>query len=186
MLPTLPEILDIYTEKKLPSTVVEHSIAVAYVAVSIAKCIISSQGLTLDIQALTAGGLLHDVEKFQPNHAARAAELVTRLGYSSLAPMIATHMDLVFHEYDPLNESAILYLADKICKGSKFVTLEKRLEESIQTYGDLSRIRGRFSTAFAIREKVLELVDIEYVPLKELIMWKIIKKYTMRGRLYEL
>jgi len=181
-LPTLSEILVVFTEKQLPQSVIAHSFAVAYVAVHIAEWLTASHGIELDIPALAAGGLMHDVEKFQKDHASRGAAFVTQLGYFSLAPMIASHMDLSFFQGQPLGEAAILYLADKICKGSILVSLEKRLIQSVQTYGDLPSIREKFSTAFIIRDRVVEAVDDKSIPFAEKIIWETITaKKCMSG-----
>ncbi len=171
-LPSLPEILDIFTEKQLPRHVIAHSIAVAYVAVSIAEYLTASCSVKLDIPALAAGGLLHDVEKIQTDHAKRGAAFVTQLGYFSLAPMIATHMELSFFHGQTLGEAAILYLADKICKGSKLISLEQRLAQSVQTYGNLPGIREKFNTAFIIRDRIVQAVNDQYIPFAEKIIWE--------------
>jgi putative nucleotidyltransferase with HDIG domain len=173
-LPTLPEILVVFAEKQLPQPVIAHSIAVAYVAVSIAECLTASHSVKFDIPALAAGGLLHDVEKIQTDHAKRGAAFVTQLGYSSLAPMIATHMELDFFHGQPLGEAAILYLADKICKGSKLISLEKRLAQCIQTYGNLPSIRKKFNTAFIIRDSVVQAAAGKSILIAEKIIWKAI------------
>lgn len=173
-LPTLTEILVIFAKKQLPKAVISHSMAVAYVAVRIAEWLTESSSMKLDIPALAAGGLLHDVEKINSDHAARGADFVVQLGYFSLAPMIATHMELVFLQGQPLGEAAILYLADKICKGSALISLEQRLAKSIQAYGELFSIREKFNTAFVIRDSVVQAIDDRQIPLAEKGIWEIL------------
>lgn len=176
VLPTFPEILLVFDNRKLSQGLVEHSMAVACVAVSIAQWLNASRGRGFDAAALAAAALLHDVEKSQPDHAAKGAAFVQQLGYVSLAPMIAEHMKIDFPQGSQLTEAAILYVADKVCKGANLIGLEERLAQSIAAYGDLAGVQEKFKAAFIIRDIIIRSVDKQYISAKEKIIWETIQK----------
>ncbi|WP_110954834.1 HD domain-containing protein [Anaerosinus massiliensis] len=173
VLPTLDEILGIFAQKQLPQAIIAHSITVAYVAVCIAGWLKAScKCIKIDLPKLAAGALLHDIERLQPNHASRGADFVVGMGYPSLEPMIAVHMELIFLPGQALGEEAVLYLADKICQGSEIICLESRLVQCIQRYGDLPNIRRKFKTACMIRDRIVETIETTNILATEKILWE--------------
>ena len=156
-LPSEAEILVMFSEQQLPQPVIGHSLSVAEAAVTIGGWLAAAD-IPVDIPALTAAAVLHDVAKREPDHAARGADYVVKRGYPLLAPLIASHMKIVFATGEVPGEAAILYLADKICKDTSLVSLEERLDQSLRRYGNLPGIREKFAAAFHIRDSVLTVV----------------------------
>jgi len=116
---------------------------------------LSGKGEELDLKLLEAAALLHDVKKSERNHPQRAGELLGRLGYGSTADLVAEHMDLLDLEEEKITEKELLYLADKIVKGSEEVGIEARFRSMLcnpdekvrkraeERYGDAMRILGK-------------------------------------------
>lgn len=157
--PNFSEILYFFEEKKLPMSVIAHSFAVTHTALQMAGCLPVHFYEKINLQLLTAASLLHDIERQQSEHAKKGAFFVYEKGYPNLAPLIAVHMDLSFQETDVLNETALLYLADKTCQGIKWISLEQRQALYIKKYGKVDAVEKRFAAAISVRKVFLQAVD---------------------------
>ncbi|MCB2227684.1 MAG: NTP transferase domain-containing protein [Desulfarculaceae bacterium] len=102
---------------------VAHCRAVGAVALALANAL-NAAGHGLDQRLALAGGLLHDVAKGAPGHAEAGAAMLHDLGYAKVAPLAAAHIDLP--EGAPLDEAALVHLADKLVAGSRLVDLDDR------------------------------------------------------------
>jgi len=173
-LPSFSDVLLLFQQKKLPVPVIEHSLAVAYTAMQFMLWLPVKIRGHMDLSLLVAASLLHDIERLQPNHASKGADFVCSRGYSSLAPLIGSHMDFAFKRGDVLTEAAILYLADKTCKGKQWVKLKERMAESINTYGNILEIQHRFAAAFAVRQAFVKTVDPRMISDETNFLWQII------------
>ena len=80
----------------------------------------------LDPALVYAAGMLHDVAKGAADHAAEGAEWLTMLGHETVAKVVADHMDLPEERLADMNESLIVYLADKMAAGDRLVSVEER------------------------------------------------------------
>jgi len=103
--------------------VIAHGEAVAVCARELAEQL----SVPVDIALLEAACRLHDIARGQPDHARAGADLLLREGYPELAAVMAAHHDLP--EAAP-PEAALLYLADKLVRGTERVTLEERFAAS--------------------------------------------------------
>ena len=83
---------------------------------------------TIDNDLLVAGALLHDVARTEPQHAQRGAEYLTELGYPRVADIVRQHHGL--DAPGELNEAAVVFLADKLVQGERFVGVEARFAAS--------------------------------------------------------
>ena len=114
----------------VPEATVRHCEAVAKLAVELAgEC---NPGLRrmgqreLNVSLVYAAGMLHDVAKGTADHAAEGAEWLRMLGHEAVAEVVADHMDLPEERLKEMNESVIVYLADKRTAGAHYVTVEER------------------------------------------------------------
>ena len=119
---------------------------------------LNEAGKYLDEELMVAAGLLHDMAKGQPDHARKAAQILTDMGYPRVAEIVGSHMNIVFSTKEPLGGAEVLYVADKFIREDKFITLEQRCREEIQKHGHNPEIRqnihGRFYNAMMIRDHI--------------------------------
>jgi putative nucleotidyltransferase with HDIG domain len=154
-IPTRDESLAILDRCKAPQPVIAHSQVVANVACRLATTL-NAAGLDLNLDLVVAGGLLHDLAKGQPNHAHAGAQVLRDLGYPRVAEIVATHINIGLEQ--PLNEAQIVYLADKVTKGTRLVSLADRCQASLARFAGrpevLGAVRNRFRHAEAIKGRI--------------------------------
>jgi hypothetical protein len=143
-LPSEARCLTLLRESGASDDLVAHSNAVASVAAALVTALNERQQY-LCVPLVVAGALLHDVARSQPHHAEAGARVVEGLGYGRLAPLVRHHMRLGDAAADELDETQVVYLADKIVQGDRLVGPEKRFEERLE----------RFATDPAARAGVL-------------------------------
>lgn len=109
---------------------VRHGEAVAALALELADLAEKRlTGISLDRRLISAAALLHDMAKGQPDHAAAGGRILSMLGHERTAQVVADHMDLPKEKLAVPGESLIVYLADKLVRGKRRVTLEERFSE---------------------------------------------------------
>lgn len=126
-----PELLPALCRRMLaaavPEKVAAHCRAVEREALRLV-CSLAAAGVWLDEFAVSAGALLHDVARTEPQHARRGAEYLTELGYPRVADIVRQHHGL--DAPGELNEAAVVFLADKLVQGERFVGVEARFAAS--------------------------------------------------------
>jgi CTP:molybdopterin cytidylyltransferase MocA len=120
--------------QNLPAATAAHGRAVAAVARRLARAV-HAGGLDIDVELTTAAALLHDVARREANHAEAGARLLEWHGFTRLGPIVSAHMDLAVDADAPLDETQIVYLADKLVIGDQCATLEQRFDRKMQIYG---------------------------------------------------
>ena len=130
-----------------------HSRAVADMAVTIADAI----PIPLDRTLLTGAALLHDIARTEKDHAELGAAWLRELGYDRAAALVGSHHDL---KSDAVDETAVLFLADKCVREDRIVSLEERFAESeircLTSEAKASHAKRR-EAAFALRERINDL-----------------------------
>lgn len=133
-----------------------HSRAVATLATSIAERL-ASGGTPIDIDLVRAGGLLHDIAKGQPAHAAAGQAIVAGLGYPELGEVIGQHMDFDFAR-GGLSAAAIVFLADKLLLEDRRVSLASRFAPAFRRFADdpaaLYGAHCKYQSACAIADAI--------------------------------
>lgn len=114
--------------------IIRHSFVVANVAGKICDALIQS-GCQMDKDIITAAGLLHDMAKGEARHEQKAANIVTGMGFPEVASIIADHTDIECSSHAPISSSEVLYLADKLVKGNKVVTISERFQSALDKFG---------------------------------------------------
>lgn len=132
-IPSWNECNAILTKLAVPDIVVRHSKMVSNVAQRLAERL-NQASLKLDDGLVRAGGMLHDLAKGQPDHARLGARIVKRLGYPKVAKIVASHTDLVFAGDMSIDEAAVVYLADKLVKCDRMVSISERFAFSLEKY----------------------------------------------------
>jgi CTP:molybdopterin cytidylyltransferase MocA/HD superfamily phosphodiesterase len=141
----------------VPEQIVRHGQAVARLSVMLGKAM-NRSGAGFDLPLLEAAGLLHDLTRTGSDHARTGARLLQDQGFGAVAALVACHMDLVVNESRPVSAAEVLYLADKLVKEDRPVSLEQRFAARIERHSGepiiLKRIVSRQETALTIKRRL--------------------------------
>ena len=147
-----------------------HCKMVARVARGLAEALLQT-GLFIDLDLLEAAAIVHDLARGQQNHGQAGAQLLNQWGFGALAPLVAAHMDLNVLPKDPLNETQLLYLADKLVAEDRIVDLDLRFQSKLDQYGHnqkaIHRICARWETANTIRTRIESALGL---PLEQILI----------------
>ena len=109
------------------------------------------QSPEIDKNKIHAAALLHDIAKAYPEHPETGARWLRLLGHTGIADIVADHMDLPEEKLGYLNESLIVYLADKQVQGERRVTIEERFAAKREKFKDnpeaLAGVERRYQLA---------------------------------------
>ncbi len=136
---------------------VAHCIAVAETADALCVAM-NKAGLSLDPEAVHYAGLLHDLAKGEPEHAAVGGLWLSEMGYPLLADIVRQHTE---PDGDSLNEAGLVFLADKLVRGDQRVTIAERFEASFlkcTTPEARAAHRRRWQLAASIQEQTERLI----------------------------
>jgi len=162
-IPTQQECDKILAKMKVPDVVIMHSRLVAEVAQKIASRL-NENGLHLSLDLLIAAGLLHDLAKGKPDHAHRGAKMIKKFGYPKVAKIVAAHTDMNVGEELLLDETAILYLADKMVENDHIVSIHERFQYSMDKYAKdaavFAAVTKRLFTAQSVAQAVERIAGI--------------------------
>ena len=142
-----------------------HCRATAEAAMEIV-CALAAAGVCLDETPVYAAALLHDVSKGTPDHALAGAGLMSQLGYPVLAPLIAQHHDIE----DParVNEALVVYMADKLCRGDRRVSVSGRFRASFDKCRDAEALAAhdrRYKAALTAAHTINDICGKEVIPI---------------------
>lgn len=150
-IPTRAECEAILADHSVDPAIVRHSRLVAEVAQRISVALVRS-GVALNEDLVLAGALLHDLAKGQPEHASAGAAILRSMDFPQVATVISSHTDMEF--YGRLDESAVIYLADKLTSGERPVTIDQKFEAALRRSSDnpaaLDAVQRRMATAKAV------------------------------------
>ena len=133
-----------------------HSLAVTDVADELCAALVR-QGLTLDAAAVHRGALLHDLAKGERDHAAVGGLWLKELGYPALAEIVRQHTEP--DSFEP-NEAGLVFLADKLVRGTERVSLAERFASSAEkckTPEAMAAHTRRYTLASSLRETINRL-----------------------------
>jgi len=164
-IPTKDECAAIFLKYKTPAQVIEHGKAVSEISGRIVNLLNDTCRYSLDADLIKTGALLHDVVKDRPKHADEGAAVLEYLGYHEIAGIIASHMDIEFEEKNHnIDGAAIVYLADKLTKDDRLISLEERFAESSGQFSMkpeiLTNIRKRKNNALLIKEQIENAIGV--------------------------
>ncbi|KZL89525.1 DVU_1551 family NTP transferase [Clostridium magnum] len=144
---------------KVSNNIIKHCNKVAQVALSILNEL-NRNGYNFNENVMEAAALLHDIARKSKNHAKVGQEILASLGYGYIGDIVATHMDIKVDEKEDITENEILFLADKLTKEDKFISLESRMSSCLSNNDSQasSEIIRRFSEAKKIMEKVEKIL----------------------------
>jgi len=169
MIPDIQECLRLMTSTGMLDNIKRHSFVVAKVAKYLGR-LLSLYGHPLNIRLIEAGSLLHDIGKTESlvtgeNHAKKGAEMVKKVGYGELVPIIENHIRLLDEELEePVDEVKLVNYADKRVLHDRIVTLEHRFEDLRQRYGNTPEKR-EWLTEMERKMKKLERNIFQQLPI---------------------
>jgi len=125
--------LELLENSDQPQRVIDHCKAVAEVSYKLALAL-NAKGFSLDAELCRRGGLLHDIRRTEHFHSFRGALYLLELG--GLRPealIVGAHMG-EYIDTDRIAEKEVVYMADKITKGTERITVEERYAVSIEKF----------------------------------------------------
>ena len=138
-IPSREECMGLLKDYEVPENVVRHSLAVAALAIDIAKKFnLNHKGIEINIPLLEAAAILHDIARGRPgDHVLEGAKILTELGYNEVAETARTHGLYHFPDIKPETiEQKILFYADKRVMEDKVVSINERFEDYKNRYPD--------------------------------------------------
>jgi 5'-deoxynucleotidase YfbR-like HD superfamily hydrolase len=160
-IPTRKECRALFQICQTPEPVIEHGKMVCKTAFFLANALYE-KGLEIDLPLIRAAGLLHDISKGHPDHARHGGNLLRRWGFGPVAEIVENHMDIDLYENDPITEAQIVYLADKLTRGTRPISLQEHFNRSFEKKASnpeaLVNIRKRQENAEIIKNRIESVI----------------------------
>ena len=176
-IPTREEAISLLHKVGLSENIINHSIAVADKALEIAQKL-KGNGVTLDINLVEIGALLHDIGRSKIHgwhHAIEGGEIIREKGFSEKIARIAeTHilgglskkdceiLALPVNRYIPETiEEKIVCYADKLTKGSIYISVEDRFNIWIEDHGQTQILKNSRKRVKKIEKEIQKLLKFK-------------------------
>ena len=118
---------ELLNEYGTPEHVKGHCRAVAYTAYAIGSAL-NEKGFDLDLDLITAAGMLHDIARVQDRHWDAGADIAESLGYYDIAGIIRVHMSYSpFSALNDVTETDLVCLGDRLVREDEYVGLDERI-----------------------------------------------------------
>lgn len=153
MIPTTEQCLEFMAQYEMLENIKDHSIMVEKVARVITYHLNESGAFQLPLEKISAGALLHDIgktrglnegETYTRTHADMGKAICLENNLDEIADIVREHVRL--ENFDPdgdINETEIVYYADKRVTHEKIVDLEERTEYLLYHYAKEDKIRAK-------------------------------------------
>jgi uncharacterized protein len=168
-IPTRSQCLTLMTQIQMPEHIQRHSLAVARVAVALAR-LLNQNGVSLDLKLLEAGALLHDIAKAQTlstkgRHEDVGARMLEARGLSVLSSIVREHVVLEASALTgPITESLVVNYADKRVRHDQVVSLADRFADLVGRYAKTgahrSWLQEKFELYVLLEAKLFEHLTI--------------------------
>ncbi len=137
-----------------PEEVLAHSVKVASVALRLARAL--RRGA--DRELLGSACLLHDICRALPEHDAAGKVFLDVCGFSAVAAIASCHMNIPPRAAP---EAKLLYLADKLVRGTSLVPLAERKRHALEKFGNDPNARSNIAKRFARARRIARWVEKE-------------------------
>lgn len=125
--PTKEDCERLLEEYGTPEHIKKHCRAVAKTAYQIAEAL-NEKGFELDLELITAAGMLHDIARTEDKHWEVGAEITKNLGYIDISEIIKVHMHYdAFSDINNVTETDMVCLGDRLVKEDKYVGVDERI-----------------------------------------------------------
>jgi len=155
-IPSPAERQSLFTIAGTPEEVLAHSEKVASVALKLARALKGRAGADRDL--LECACLLHDICKALPEHDAAGKVFLEVCGFPAVAAVASCHMNLPPRAAP---EAKLLYLADKLVRGSFVVPLAERKRLAMEKFGDDRDARSNIGKRFARARRIVRWIERE-------------------------
>lgn len=153
--PDYEECMEILRLSNIKQEAIEHMLSVSEFSKKVAV-LLNEKGYDLNIDAVQAGGLLHDVGKGKKAHAKEGAKIACSFGYECIREIISEHMEL--NNFNKIGEKEVVYICDKLLMGTELVSLNKRFEQAWSRYENspeiLESVNKRYADAVEIKKRI--------------------------------
>lgn len=156
-IPDEEECTSIINKYHVDKDIVIHMKAVKELAQKLAVEL-NKRGCNLDINLINAAALLHDIGKGSKKHDLVGGFILRKYGYIKVAEIIEKHMNIQKLD-DDINEEQIVYLVDKLVKGTKLVSIEERFTSSKMKYKNNREIFENINRKQENAEKIKRKVE---------------------------
>ena len=186
-IPTYPssaQCVELLAMRGTPQDIIKHGEHVADVALKIAR-LMRIRGAEVDIELLESACLLHDICRMEDDHAQSGMNLLLREGYPKAAIIVGRHMDIrrfsldYSHQFSSaatelgapgaarptaslLGEAELLYLADKLCRRGKLVSLEDAMNAMEMRFRDNPEALGAARERINMAQEILYALKSQY------------------------
>jgi molybdenum cofactor cytidylyltransferase len=148
---------------RVSTEIEKHSRAVAKTALLLTHEL-EKKGIGLNKRLIVASALLHDGARGRKSHARVAADILRRMGFFRVADIVASHMDYDFEKNREINETAVVFLADKLILEDGPVHLAERFQKKIDEYVPMTEarenMRRRLFQAYAVNQAVEDIIGL--------------------------
>ena len=168
-IPSREECDELMVQHAMRPNIIEHSIQVMHVSLAITDNL--KNGVAVSRDLVIAGALLHDITKTRSletnkRHDLSGGELLREIGFTSIAEIVEQH--IVFQNLNPqgkLEEREIIYYADKRVMHDRIVTIDERVHDLLQRYGNGEEIRSLIlqnkNLILAVESKIVSFMKID-------------------------
>lgn len=178
-LPSLAEIARLWDDYAMLANIRRHSEVVCAVALLICDWL-DEAGVSLNRQAIRAGALLHDLAKTAclgspRRHDLEGGDILRGLGFPQLAHLVLCHV--ILPEEQPLDETMVVYYADKRVNHDSLVNLNQRYAYIAERYGQsdpqlLARIAQGRQRALAVERLIFARMAHQHTPDEVARRWR--------------
>ncbi|HET6461711.1 MAG TPA: HDIG domain-containing protein [Syntrophales bacterium] len=168
-IPSREECNELMVQHSMRPNIIEHSIQVMHVSLAITDNL--KNGIAVNRDLVIAAALLHDITKTRSlktneRHDISGGELLRKIGFTRIAEIVEQH--IVLQNLNPqgiLEEREIIYYADKRVMHDKIVTIDERVHDLLQRYGNGEEIRSLISQnknlILAVESKITSFMKID-------------------------
>lgn len=180
-IPSKEACLELLRTQSVPEHIVNHSMQVHKIALYLSK-LLNERGEELDIEAIEAAALLHDITKMDgfrtgKNHALTGADLLRRLGYYRIGAIVEHHIVIPKGEDRVrITEYELVNYSDKRVMHYRIVTIEERFQDILKRYGKNEKSKIMMGVwkerALQLERKIFSKLDIGPEVLFDLVIEK--------------
>jgi len=153
VIPDLETSFSLLRERSVPVHIVGHSVSVAKIALLLGEEL-NTIGRQQNMALLAAAGVLHDIAKFATlktgeDHAQVGADWLDEKGLKSVAWVVRHHVRLQLNMLQPVDETELVFYADKrvqheriVTLAQRFIDLQERYGKNVVALGSLEKMKG--------------------------------------------
>lgn len=157
-IPDKDECENILKVMNVPEKGLAHARQVAKVAMRIGHELKWHRDHGPQLSMIYAGAILHDIAKGKPKHEQEGGKILSELGFERIADIVAAHRDVYLEDGLSVAEKEIVYISDKLVRGSQFVSVVYRFEDKMEIYKDdaeaVEAIKGRLANAMRVKKSI--------------------------------